>query len=184
MNINEFVANLKLGGARPTHFRVFVTNPVNPIADLQIPFLCKAAQIPAENRGQIPVNYFGRATKLEGNRVYDDWTVTVINDEDFLIRNALEQWSNAMNGPESNRRNLGSASPLQYRTDAYVEQYSKTGVPIRKYKFHNLWPSSIGPIDLSWDQLDAIEEYTVTFTYDYHTVSGLTGDAGSGDGLL
>lgn len=178
MNINEFVGNLKFGGARPTQYRVFVTNPANPLGDLQMPFLCKAAQLPSSTIGVINANYFGRAIKIAGDRTYEDWTVTVYNDEDFLIRNALEQWSHAINSPEGNSRGFGSASPLQYRTNAQVTQFSKTGVPVRTYDFSNLWPSNIGPIELSWDTQDTIEEYTVTFSYDYWTVSGITGNAG------
>lgn len=178
-NVNEFQGAMKLGGARNSLFQVNITNPVNGAADIQIPFLCKAAQIPASNITPITVNYFGRPVKFAGNRTFDDWTVTILNDEDFAIRNALEQWSNSINSVQGNLRTLGASSPVLYKADAQVTQFSKTGVPLRVYNFVGIFPTAISTIDLSWDTADSIEEYTVTFTYDYWEVSGgITGNAG------
>lgn len=178
-NINEFVGALKHGGARSTLFQVFVSNPVNAGADAQLPFLCKAASLPASVLGVIEMPYFGRKIKVAGDRTYDDWTVTIINDEDFAIKNALEEWSHAINSSEGNIRQIGSNAPSAYRSDAFVKQYSKTGAVIREVKLVNLWPSNISEIELSWENTDAVEEYTVTFQYDRWEISGgITGDAG------
>lgn len=177
-SINEFSAALKDGGARNALFQVHITNPVNGAADIQVPFMCKAATIPASTQGVIEVPYFGRQIKLPGNRTYAEWTPTIINDEDFAIRNALEQWSNAINSFEGNLRTAGGSAPQLYKASAQVTQYSKIGDILRVYDFVGLWPSEVSTIDLAWET-EGIEEYTVTFQYDYWRVNGgLTGDAG------
>lgn len=178
-NINDIRSQLTLGGARNSLFQVQFNNPVNSGADVKQTFMCRTAQIPDSTLGVIEVPYFGRRMKLAGDRTFGDWTVTVINDEDFLVRNALEEWSNALNSLQGNVRTLGSASPLLYKTTAEVTQFSKTGVPIRVYKFNGMFPSVISPIDLDWGATDQIEEFQVTFQYDWWEVSGgVTGLAG------
>ena len=87
-NVNLFQGAMKLGGARPSLFQVNITNPANGVADIQTPFMVKAAQIPAGTIGNIAVNYFGRPVNFAGNRTFEEWTVTILNDEDFQIRNA------------------------------------------------------------------------------------------------
>ena len=178
-NVNLFQGAMKLGGARPSLFQVNITNPANGVADIQTPFMVKAAQIPAGTIGNIAVNYFGRPVNFAGNRTFEEWTVTVINDEDFAIRNAIEQWQNTINSVQGNLRTFGASSPVLYKSNAQVTQFSKTGVPIRVYNFVGIYPTSLGAIDMSWDTADSIEEFTVGFTYDYHEVSGgITGNAG------
>ena len=111
--------------------------------------------------------------------MFAPWTIQVINDEDFLIRNSLEAWMNEINHHQENLRGFGSAAPAEYKADASVIQFSKTGVPIREYKFSGMFPQEISEIDLNWDSVDQIEEFAVTFQYDYWTVEGATGDAGT-----
>ena len=96
-NINEIRSQLTFGGARASLFQVQFTNPANGVADIKVPFMVRAAQIPSSDLGVIEVPYFGRKIRLAGDRTFADWTVTVINDEDFLVRNAMEQWSNQIN---------------------------------------------------------------------------------------
>jgi hypothetical protein len=178
-DINEIRSQLTFGGARSSLFQVTITNPATSAADLKVPFLVKASQVPSSSLGLIEVPYFGRKVKLAGDRVFGDWTVTVINDEDFLIRNAMETWSNQINSLAGNLRGFGSSSPLLYKATAEVTQFSKTGVPIRTYKFNGIYPSEIAPMDLSWEATDSIQEFTVTFQYDWWEVSGgNTGNAG------
>lgn len=178
-NVNEIRSQLTLGGARQSLFQVQIQNPANSVADIKVPFMVRTAQIPSSDLGVIEVPYFGRRIKLAGDRVFGDWTVTVINDEDFLIRNAMEEWSNKINSLQGNLRQFGAASPLLYKTNAQVTQFSKTGVPIRTYTFNGIFPSSVAPIELDWNATDQIEEFTVTFQYDYWEVSGgITGNAG------
>ena len=178
-NVNEIRSQLTLGGARQSLFQVTIQNPANSVADIKVPFMVRTAQIPSSDLGVIEVPYFGRKVRLAGDRTFGDWTVTVINDEDFLVRNAMEEWSNKINSLQGNLRTFGAASPLLYKANAQVTQYSKTGVPIRTYQFNGIFPSAISPIDLDWNATDQIEEFTVTFQYDWWEVSGgVTGQAG------
>ena len=173
-NVNQFAGALKGGGARNSLFQVLISNPVNSVGDISVPFMCKAAQIPAATVSTIELDYFGRKTKLAGNRTYAEWAPTIINDEDFSIRNALEEWNNSINTFVDNTR----PSPNAYKSTAQIQQFSQTGDIIREYTFVNLWPSEVAAIDLAWDA-DTIEEFAVTFQYDYWTISGgSTGNAG------
>jgi hypothetical protein len=179
-NVNLFAGNMALGGARPTLFSVQITNPINGSADIQVPFMVKGSSIPAATLGMIELPYFGRKVKIAGDRTYEDWTTSVLNDEDFGIRNAIEEWSHAINTPVGNVANLGSASPSQYKSDAQITQFSKTGIPIRTYNFVGLWPTTVAAIELAWDSNDQIEEFEVTWAYDYWEIqSGITGNGGT-----
>ena len=178
-SVNTFKQNLSGGGARPTLFRSFITNPIDASGDFKFEFMCKAAQIPPSTLGVIEVPFQGRKIKVAGDRTFPEWTVTITNDEDFLIRNALEKWSNAINGHDSNIRQFGATSnPESMKGDGAVEQLGKNGEIIRQYVFRGLWPSDIAPIDLSFEQNDQIEEFVVTFNYDFWEVYGATGNAG------
>ena len=101
-NINEIKSQLTFGGAKASLFQVAITNPIDGAGDLKTPFMVQAAQIPAAELGVIEVPYFGRKVKIAGDRTFAEWTVTVINDEDFLIRNAMESWMAAINSHEGN----------------------------------------------------------------------------------
>ena len=178
-NINEIRAQLALGGARSSLFQVRFNNPAQGAADLKVPFLVKATQIPASSLGFIEIPYYGRKYKIAGDRVFAPWTVQVINDEDFLIRNSLEQWMQEINAHEENLRGFGSAAPSEYKADAVVTQFSKSGEAIREYKFSGIFPQELAEIDLSWEENDRVQEFTCTFQYDYWTVGGPTGTAGT-----
>ena len=179
-NINEIKSQLTFGGAKASLFQVAITNPVNGIADLKTPFMVQAAQIPAATLGTIEIPYFGRKVKVAGDRTFAEWTVTVINDEDFLIRNAMEQWMASINAHEGNTTQLGSASASEYKNQAQITQYSKTGAPLRTYNFNGLFPTSVSAITMDWNTVDAIESFEVTFQYDWWNVSGgVTGDGGT-----
>ena len=143
LNINEIRSQLVLGGARPALFQVIFNNPVNAAGDVKVPFMCKAAQIPASTVGTIEVPYFGRKIKIAGDRTFAEWTVTIVNDEDFLIRNSMEEWMQSINSHLGNIRKFGAASPSLYKESADVTQYSKTGVPIREYKFNGIFPTEV-----------------------------------------
>ena len=170
-NISQFAsAGLPLGGARPSLFSVIVDTPSGvPNVGARFNFTCKAAQIPASTLTTIPIKYFGREVKFAGNRTFAPWTVTILNDEDFEIRNAMETWSNLINRHQANVRDPALATNASYRTTATVTQYSKTSVPIRTYEFVNIYPEEIGVMDLSWDT-EEIETFPVTFQYDFWRV--------------
>ena len=172
-NINEISGVLTGGGARPSLFQAFISSPGGIIPNIQ--FLCRATTLPESSVGQIDIPYFGRKIHVAGNRTYRDWSITVMNDEDFLIRHEFERWLSIINGVQTN---TGAVSPAEYRTDASVVQYSKDGSPIRQYDFANLFPTEISSISVDWNTTDQIEEFSVTFQYDFFTVSGGPGTIG------
>jgi len=178
-NINDIKSQLVGGGARQSLFSVQFNNPANGIANVKVPFMVKASSIPEARLGNIQVPYFGRKINLAGDRTFAEWSVTVINDEDFLIRNAMEQWSNKINSFQGNLRTFGTSSPLAYKSDAIVTQYGKTGNTIRQYTFHGIYPADVSAIELDWNTNDQIEDFRVTFMYDWWDVTGgTTGLAG------
>ena len=188
--ISDFTSALSGDGARPNLFQVVMTIPGNGIAPSTISFMAKAAQLPGSTIGTVPVYYFGREMKFAGNRTFADWTLTIINDENFAIRNAIESWMNTINSNKSNLRLssaqtlAGAGSTTSYTTNAQVNQYSKTGTGgnggiIKSYNFAGMFPVDISPIDLDWSNNDAIEEFSVTFAYQYWE----TGAAGATTGI-
>lgn len=173
-NINEIRSQLVGGGTRPNMFQVEILNPANGSANLKTPFMIQATTIPSSEIGVINVPYFGRALKLAGDRTFTDWSVQVINDEDFLIRNAMEEWSNRINRLQRNVREIS-----RYKSTARVIQYGKDGTQLRVYEFDGIFPRVVGDIGLSWGETDSYEVFPVTFSYDYWTVvDGVTGNAG------
>ena len=171
-NINDIKQQLRFGGARSNLFEVTIFMKGNGAAAAteKTRFMCEAASMPASNLGTAQIFYFGRALKLSGDRSFDPWQVTVINDEDFLVRNALESWSNEINLLVGNRKRLDN-----YKSNATVTQFGKTGNPLRTYKLEGLWPSSVSSIELGWDQNDTVQRFSVQFEYDYFTIEGATG---------
>ena len=170
-NVAEFRANMIGDGARPNLFSVSLTFPTiaqNSVAAGQkVTFMAKTAQLPGSTVGTVPVYYFGRELKFAGNRTFADWTLTIINDEDFTIRNSIESWMNAINSHAGNVRNTAALSTSGYTVDATVTQYGKTGDELKKYTFVGLFPVDLAPIDLDWGSNDAIEEYQTTFAYQW-----------------
>lgn len=162
-NINDIRASMSLDGARPTLFMVEIQNPYNGLAGLKIPISVRAASIPARTFGQIPVPYFGRTINLRGDPQYDAWSVGILNDEDFVIREAFEQWCDAINAPEDN---VARDPGLAYKSSAIVTQFSKTGETIRRYRFDGIFPVQVGDINLNWGAQNQVEEFGVTFAVD------------------
>lgn len=175
-NVDQFRTALTYDGARPNLFEVVMQFPayveLGALAGSQSRFMVKAAQLPGSTIGVVDVPYFGRQIKVAGNRTFAEWTVTVINDEDFTIRNAFERWHRGINGNISNIRQpraaVNTVGPATYAVDAIVYQYAKVGgPPIKEYNFVGMWPSDISTIDLAWDSNDSIEEFTITLSYQY-----------------
>ena len=170
-NINEFKSQLTGGGARSNLFQVQILNPVDSTADFKVPFMASASTLPASSIASIDtIKYFGRTIKYAGERTFAQWSVTIINDEDFLVRNAMEAW---MNGIASHDTNLQSL-PQDYKSNALITQYSKSGDPLRTYKFEGLFPTSVAAQTMDWDT-DGIQTFDVTFSYDLWMVEGNTG---------
>ena len=167
---------LAKGGARANLFDVTIagaaatTHLAGGVAEFK--FACKAAAIPAMAVGVVEVPYFGRVVKVPGNKTFDNWSVTIINDEGFLVRNGMEKWVASMGTHIGNVQSAVSAKlEAGLYGNATVQHYGKQGPTdkIAEYKFVNIFPVSVSEIALGWDANDAIEEYTVEFAYDYWT---------------
>jgi hypothetical protein len=186
--ITGFKSKLAGGGARANLFEISIpTFPtvVSGWDNETFTFLCKGGPIPAANVNPVDVSFRGRVLKVAGDRTYDPWSITVINDENFKIRTAFEAWSNAINRMESG---TGLTKPDSYMANvAYVHQLGRgydTGIesstisnlannatvnPIRTYLIHNIWPTNVSPIDLNWDSTDQIQTFTVEFQMTHWT---------------
>jgi hypothetical protein len=171
-NVNAFRQQITGDGARPNLFEVSMNVPPYAKAgdkvDEKLRFMCNTAQLPGTTIGVAPVFYFGREVKLAGNRTYPEWTINVINDEDFVIRNAMERWVAGINDPVLNiRSNVANVVDGGYGVDATVRQFGKRGDTIKSYKFYGMFPIDISPIEVSWGANDTIEEFSVTFAVQY-----------------
>lgn len=169
-NVNEFRSQMVGDGARPNLFEVSMPFPAFALpgnAQQKLTFMCKTAQLPGSTVNTVPVQYFGRELKFAGNRTFTDWTISVINDEDFVIRNAFERWMNGLNGHSLNVRSPAALTPNGYTVDAGVTQFGKGGNTLKKYKFIGVFPTDLSPIDVDWGSNDTIEEFTVTLSYQW-----------------
>lgn len=192
--ISQFKSNLTGGGARPNLFEVelafptasnlnFMSNGATPAAETpvlstagvqdKIPFLVKAAALPASNITPISVPFRGRELKVAGERTFDSWTVTVLNDTDFKMRTIMEQWMNSISRLTNGS---GETNPTDYTADASVTQLDRNGKSLRKYNFLGLFPTNVSEIALSMDTTDTIEEFTVEFQVLYWTASATAAD--------
>lgn len=176
-NINNFRSQgLIYDGARPSLFEIRVNFPTiasnGQTESNRLRFLARASSLPGMNMETVDVFYFGRPIKLEGNQTFDDWEFEVLNDEDFTIRAAFEAWVNGMNALVSNRKDP-SFQGLNYKSTATVYQLSKekdsndVEAAIRAYTFSGAFPRTIRPINLSWENSNAIETFGVSLAYDY-----------------
>jgi hypothetical protein len=176
--LNDFKNRISGGGARPNLFECEINFPTGidltasddgvALAE-KTRFLVKAAQLPGSTINVIDIPFRGRNLKIAGDRTFDPWTITIINDVDFNIRNAFEKWMNYMNKHEDNS---GELNPIKYQRDMKVYQLGKAGINgdmttngnmqvLKAYQFYGMFPTSISAIDLSYDQADTIEEFTV-----------------------
>jgi len=173
-NINEIRSSLVHGGWRPSHFQVIINNPFDTSADQKIPFMCRAAQIPSGNVGSIPVYYFGRAINVPGDRTIEQWTVTVINDEDFKIRNTMEAWQGKLNSMQGNIASTNIVNEM--KSEGNITAYGKDGRILRQYTVSGLFPINVSAMEGDWSAVDTISEFQVTFAMDdFRVSSGVTG---------
>ena len=196
-NLDAFRSSLQYDGARPNLFEVILIPPTT-ISDAltagqKLRFMARAAQLPGKTVGVVPVYYMGREIKVPGNVTYQEWTLTVMNDEDFAIRKVMERWHGAINSNRDNVRRSGFLNFSGYSVNASVVQYSKLGTGningegtgrggtvdlnrgatgIRKYNFIGIWPADVSNIDLDWGANDAIEEFSLTLAYQWWEVEG------------
>tara|TARA_B100000212_G_scaffold336041_1_gene308820 strand:+ start:1168 stop:1755 length:588 start_codon:yes stop_codon:yes gene_type:complete len=180
--ISNFKSKLTGGGARANLFEVVLTFPdaAQPDQDVldKARFLVKGANMPASNVSPIEVPFRGRTLKIAGDRSFESWTVTVINDADFAIRSAFERWMNTINRVSDN---TGLTNPADYQADAYVYQLDRDGSTLRSYRFYDTFPTQVGPIELSYDA-QGIQEFTVELQVQYwEAVKGSGPNAGGED---
>ena len=196
--LSQFKSKLAGGGARPNLFEISIPTFPTAIAEAWSPgddnengmfkFLAKATSLPASNLGNIEIPFRGRTLKVAGDRTFDDWTVTIINDEDFKLRTAFERWSNVISRLDDA---TGVTNPSSYMTDGFVQQLGRgptanTGSNdggessvLRTYKFFDVFPITVGEIAVSYDTTDQLEEFDVTFRYQYFTIGNSTQSSGS-----
>lgn len=184
-NLTQFRAQMIGDGARPNLFECNIFFPVEggiidgvDNAGRKLTFMARATQLPGSTVNQIPVMYFGRELKFAGNRTFPEWTITVINDEDFLVRKAFEQWLSGLNAHAGNVREREFVNNAAYTNDAYIRQFNKAGNEvIKEYKFIGLFPIDVSPIEMDWGANDQIEEFAVTFAYQWwEDAQGITTD--------
>ena len=187
--ISNFKAALIGGGARPNLFEVELTTlPAGITWDADnFRYMCKAAQLPASQIANIDVPFRGRIFKVAGDRTVDQWSVTVINDENFRLRNAFEEWVNLIANLDTN---LGATDPSAYMVNAKVYQLGRGSSPnsqtnagnansvLKEYEFQDIFPTTVSAIDLSYDSTDAIEEFTVDFQVQSYNFAGAGGPNG------
>ena len=187
--ISNFKSALIGGGARPNLFEVELTTLPNGVAwDAdKFRYMCKASSLPASNIAAIDIPFRGRIFKVAGDRTIETWSVTVINDEDFKLRNAFEEWMEQIAKLDNN---LGATLPESYMTNATVFQLGRgstksssnsegnNNAVLKEYEFIDIFPTSISAIDLSYDSSDAIEEFTVDFNVQSYRLSGAGGPNG------
>ena len=182
--ITDFKSKLTGGGARANLFEVILTfpdaaQPDNVVLD-KSRFLVKGANLPASNIAQIEVPFRGRSLKIAGDRTFDSWTVTVINDTDFAIRSAFERWMNTINRVSDN---TGLVNPADYQSDAYVYQLDRDGSTLRSYRFYDVFPTQVAPIELSYDNGTGIEEFTVELQVQWWEAYKGTGSNAGGEDI-
>tara|TARA_R100001463_G_scaffold3418_2_gene13964 strand:+ start:1339 stop:1959 length:621 start_codon:yes stop_codon:yes gene_type:complete len=188
--IDKFKSRLTGGIARPNLFEVVLAFPDGAVdesvsdIDPKTRFLVKAAALPASNIAPISVPFRGRQLKIAGDRTFDEWTITVINDTDFAIRGSFERWMNSMSKVSDN---AGNINPEDYTKDAFVYQLGRSAVDsasqssdqnmpiLRTYKFYSVFPTNVSQIDLSYDSSDAVEEFTVTLQVQWWEAAGQGG---------
>jgi hypothetical protein len=187
--ISDFKGALIGGGARNNLFEVELTTLPAGISwnASDFSYMCKAATLPASNIANIEIPFRGRTFKVAGDRTIDTWTVTIINDESFNLRNAFEEWTDLIAKLDNN---LGATDPEAYMVNAKVYQLGRGSTPnsksnsgtansvLKEYEFYNIWPSTVAAIDLSYDSTDSIEDFTVDFQVQSYKFNGAGGSNG------
>ena len=176
-NLDQFRNKLKDGGARPSLFEAELRWPQSVATGIDAAqasrFMVKIAEVPASTVGAIDVGYFGRKIQVVGDRTFAPLTVTVINDEDFIIRRATEEWLDRMSGASSAvSQYRGGSADEGYTTTLSTTQFGRQGDRLRTYEFVGAFPISVSAIALNWDTPDTIEDYTIEFQYQWWEVSG------------
>ena len=172
LRVDDLKAKLTGGGARPNLFKATINFPGYAGGNGELTsFLCKAAQLPSSVIGQIDVPFRGRQLKVAGDRTFENWTITLINEDGFEVRNSFERWANGIN---EHRNGTGILNPADYQADLIIEQLNRQNETIKEITIRGAFPVNVAGIDLSYDTTDTIEEYTVEFAYQYWEAAGVT----------
>lgn len=172
-NVDQFRTAMMFDGARSNLFEVrmnfptILNNAQGITSSNSIRFFANSTQLPPSIIGVARQSYFGREVKFPGNRTFQPWTINVVNDESFNLRDTFESWLNLINNHTSNTRDAFAINALDYSVNAEIVHFGKDGGWIKSYMFTGLFPTQVDPINLSWAQNDTIEEFGVTFEYQY-----------------
>ena len=199
--LSQFKSKLAGGGARNNLFEVSIPAFPSSVSEAwgsgddgengTFKFLCTAAQLPASNVAEVAVPFRGRSLKVAGDRTFDPWTVTILNDEDFKLRTAFERWANELSKLDDA---TGVTNPTSYMADAYVQQLGRGATTfsqnndggesavLRTYKFYDMFPQTIGAIELNYDSTNSVENFQVTFSVQYFTIGESLQSSGSNPG--
>ena len=172
-SIDDFKSNLIGGGARANQYRVIMSTPPAIATGLDVnraSFLVKATSLPGQTISEIEVQFRGRQLYLAGDRTFETWTTTIINDTDFMVRNAMERWMNGINDLDEN---TGLANVADYTAQLTVEQLDRDDNILKSYVLRNCWPTAVTPIELSYDTVSDIETFDVTWRYTSFTPSAV-----------
>ena len=182
-SISDFKSRLTGGGARPNLFEVELAFPNAVAVENDVlqksRFLVKAAALPASTVAPVEVPFRGRILKIAGDRTFETWTITVINDVDFVVRSAFEKWMNVINKLDDG---TGLTNPDEYQKDAMVHQLDRDAGILRSYKFWDIFPTNISTIDLNYETTDTLEEFTVEMQVQWwEAYKGTSSSAGGED---
>jgi len=165
LGVDDFKSKLRGGGARPNLLKATLNFPAYAGGDVELSsFLCKTAALPVSEMALVTVPFRGRQLKIAGDRTFANWTVTIINDTDFSVRDAMERW---MNGINAHQANTGLSNPVDYEADLSVDQLDRNGDVLKTYNFRGCFPTNVSEIALSYETNDVIEEFTVEFAIQY-----------------
>jgi hypothetical protein len=165
LGVDDFKAKLTGGGARPNLFKATINFPSYAGGDSEFTsFMVKGAGLPSSQIASIDVPFRGRQLKIAGDRTFENWTITVINDSEMRVRNSFETW---LNGINEHVNNTGLQNPTDYQADMLIEQLGKDGSITKTYTLRGGYPINVSQVDLSYDTNDQIEEFTVEIAYQY-----------------
>jgi hypothetical protein len=165
LGVDDFKSKLTGGGARANLFKATLNFPGYAGGNVELAsFMCKAAQLPGSIIAPITIPFRGRQLQIAGDRTFEPWSVTIINDVQMETRDAFERW---MNGINQHNANTGLTNPVDYQADMVVEQLNKAGEVVKRYDFRGTFPTNISAIDVSYDSENVIEEFTVELQVQY-----------------
>ena len=170
--VDDFKSKLTGGGSRPNLFRATINFPGYAGGDVELTsFMCKAAQLPSSVVSQIDVPFRGRQLKIAGDRTFENWNITVINESSMVVRNSFERW---MNGINEHASGTGLVNPVDYQADMLVEQLDRNDNVLKSCNIRGAFPVNLGAVDLSYETTDTIAEFTVEMAYQYWESANVT----------